>query len=155
MRVIDPREHGRDTDPFGLLKVETSMKRLGLATLTVLAFGVGVHACAAPEELDPTVLRGGEEYYFLRSASQTPAPGGPSSTGPVNTAPVAPNTGAPPPVLPATTAPLAPAAPNAALDAADPSDLDPAGRDVEDDLLPPDSISLDAWLQQAGALRQP
>jgi hypothetical protein len=125
------------------------MKRLGLAALTVLAFGFGVHACAAPEELDPNVLRGGEEYYFSRSADQAPAAVNPSGQGPVNTAPVAP-------VLPATTAPLAPAAPQADLDAVDPSHVDlAAGQDAPDGVVPPDSISLDAWLKQAGALRQP
>lgn len=102
------------------------MKRLSVvASLAWVVSGV-VYGCAEPEELDPAVVKGAEDYYFALMANQ-PAP-----------APTPSNT-APPAIPPAGTAPLAPANP--------PDDPAAADETAADEVEPPNSIPLETWLR--------
>lgn len=119
------------------------MKRLGGFELALLV-GLGgvVYACAAPEDLDPTVLAEAENRYFSTTAGTPTAT--PPTTG--TTPPVTPT--AVTPVTPtATTPPVTPGIPPVTPTAA-PIAPGSGGAPQADELEPSDAISLEQWLQQ-------
>lgn len=132
------------------------MKRFGAVELVLAGLCGGVvFACAAPEDLDPLVLREAENRYF--SATATPLAPPPPGTDaiPPGTTPLPPGTDAVPPgttPLPPTTTPVppdvnVPVAPTPTGFAA-PSLGAEADEAEADEAEPANAIPLDQWLGQ-------